>query len=382
MDAQVEDDKLYAQIITWFFVALMLFTTLSRVPFFSKYRILIAAGSVAIPLLFLLKLFIKSKFRIRYGYILLAFMIITLLYTISLFRGVPLNSVLLYYFSTIYGILLLYFTFCIKNLDILYEEFVKKSLYITIISVFILLSNRSINPYNMRFSYILSIALYFQTIELVNSKNKMLNLIFILVDIALILVYGSRGSILCYSIFLVIYILFNNKKTFYKLLLIGGISAFYLYLDKVLQFIGYILERFNIMSRTLSLMISNIGHTSGRDIILEKSLELIGEHPVFGLGVAGEFKYMNEYPHNILLELFLHWGVVFGFAIFVILLFIIISSFIKAHSKNKLLLLVFISYGFVVLFFSGTYLSWDGFYILLGICLRTLVNKKVNYNEK
>ena len=380
------NDRLYAKLVSSIFLSLMMFTVIKRLLFFTKYSIIIAtAASFIIPICIFFKIIWQSKLKINYGYILLLIFIVSALYMISFLRGVPFNSVLQYYFFTIYGLLLMYFTFTVKKLDVLYDEFQKKSFYISLVAILIIFSNRANNPYNMRFSYILSIALYFQTIKLINNF-KITNLFFVVMDLYLILIYGSRGPLLCYCIFLIIYIIFNKNNIYIKFFFCSFILFVYMYFDKIIMFISGVMSRFNITSRTLYLMVGDLSHNSGRDIILGKTKELIQAHPIMGLGVAGEFKYMIEYPHNIFFDLLLHWGVILGTALFIFLLVLIIKSFIKATNKKRMLLLVFTCYGFVALFFSGTYLSWDGFYILFGIMIRILIGKedlewtvKVNY---
>lgn len=370
------NDILYSKLISLMFAALMMFTVTKRILYFTSFSTIIAATiSFTLPLFSFIKIVWKNKMKINYRFILLSIFIITFLYIISYFRGVPPNYILQYYAFTIFGLFLLYFTFSITNLSILYDEMIKKSFFISIVSILIIFSNRTSNPYNMRFSYILSIALLFQTIQML--KNfKLSNLIFVIMDAILILIYGSRGPLLCYAVFLIIYFLFNNKKIYLKILFTSFVLGIIFYFDKILLLIQNVMIKFNIMSRTLYLMINDFGHNSGRDLITEKTISLINEHSLFGVGIAGQFKYMHEYPHNLILDLFLHWGVIIGCILLLIILFVIIRAFIIGTQKEKLLLSVFISYGLAALMFSGTYLSWDGFYVMIGLSLRILRNKK------
>lgn len=373
--------NLYSKFISNFFLSLMIFTVLKRLLPISLFGTIIAiCVSFTNSILILLKIIFKSKLKINYSFVVLAG-IITILYTISCLNGVPFRQCVFYYAFTILGLLLLYMAYSIKDLSVLYDDFSKISIYITAFSLFIILVNRSDYSYNMRYSYILSIALYFNTIDLLAFK-KLKNVPLIIIELLLIIIFGSRGPLLCYGIFLIAFVLFGNKKVSIKISFGLLITAICLNIERLLALITILMTRYKISSRTLYLLLNDFSHSSGRELIELKTIELIKSHPVIGLGIAGEFKYMEEYPHNIFYDLILHWGIVLGISVFIGLIYLIVKALFTAKNKEKYILLTFISYGFIALLFSGTYLSWDGFYILIGICLRIITNNKVIKNEK
>lgn len=367
---------LYSKLISWIFLSLMIFTITKRlIPSSINSTIIAALISFPIPFIILIRIIFINKLKIKRGFIVILILLITIVYLISLIRGVPYEKIIFYYIFTLLGLFLLYFTYLSNDFSLLYDELNKKSFYITLFSILILFVNKTENPYNMRFSYILSISLYFQSIGLIKEGNKK-NIILILLDLFLIVMFGSRGPLLCYAIFLVLFVLFENIKKYVKGIFCIVLLNIYLFLDKIILGIANIIDRFNISSRTLYLLVNDIQHSSGRDIIQKNSLYLLKQNSIFGLGIAGEFKYMEDYPHNIILDLMLHWGIIFGSLVFFLLVIFISKAFLKSSGKERLLMLIFISYGFITLLFSGTYLSWDGFYILLGLSLRILSRKK------
>ena len=375
-----KDRDLYSKFISNFFLSLMMFTVLKRLLPSSNLGI-IMSGAVSFTHTFvvLIQIMLKSKLKIKYSFIIFFVLIVTILYLISYLNGVPLEKIIFYYLFTLLGLFLMYITYCIKDLNILYDDFSKISLLIFLFSLLIVFVNKIDNSYNMRYSYILSIALYFHTIDFFKFK-KIKNIIIILIEFLLILFYGSRGPLLCYTIFFLAFIMFENKKTSIKLLFSFIIAYFILNINNILLLISNLVDKLNISSRTLYLLINDFKHSSGRDLINVKVIEIIKDHLTVGVGIAGEFKYMNDYPHNIFLDLILHWGIIFGSIFIGMIICIITKALLLAKEKERYVLLVFISYGLIALLFSGTYLSWDGFYILMGICLRIIFNKrKVKY---
>ena len=128
----------------------------------------------------------------------------------------------------------------------------------------------------------------------------------------------------------------------------------------------------HLNSRTIDLLANDVGYSSGREVIADQAIKIINDHLVSGTGVLGEFKHIEEYSHNIILEIILHYGIIIGSLIIIYLFRTILKALLKSRDRERLLIIIFISYGLVALFFSGTYLSWDGFFILLGIAFSIL----------
>ena len=367
--------NLYLKIIFWSFLSQMIFTINKRLLASIPYGTVIAA-MLAFPYLIslLIKFILTTKIRIN-GKIVAVFLLVSCLYLISYLNGVPSDKVAFYYLETIYCLSLLHFSYSLNKIDELYDIFAKNGFLITLLSALIIFVDRSTFAYNMHFSYILSLILFVHTAEFLKHKTISSGLL-ALIELILIIIYGSRGPILCFIVFLFLYVLLDNRKNSIKVAFSIGLTLIAIYIENILAFIRSLVKNANVNSRTLSLLVENIGHMSGRDVIASASIELIKEHPVTGLGIIGEFKYLEDYPHNFILDMFLHWGIVLGLILILLVLYITISALAISKGKIKTILLVFICYGFVMLFFSGTYLSCDGFYIMLGIALN--IRKKVD----
>ena len=120
---------------------------------------------------------------------------------------------------------------------------------------------------------------------------------------------------------------------------------------------------------------------SGRGMIYKTAIEVIKDAPLVGHGMGADrfllgeygFRYGN-YPHNLLLELMIHFGVVWGVAI-VVGLFVLFYRFYKRRRENPelcvLFVICFFSTGFLILLFSSSYLVCPLAFALLAIVFKT-----------
>ena len=239
----------------------------------------------------------------------------------------------------------------------------------------IIFVDKAVYAYNMHFSYIVLIALCFHTLNLFYNKKK-IDIIFVLLDIVLILAFGSRGPMLCYVLFIMMFVFFGKQRRAIKVLVGVFASLISIYFSRIMSKIEELMQLLNIHSRTISLLVTNPQYVSGRDVITQNTFSLISQSPIVGYGLAGEYKYLKEYPHNLILDVVVNWGIIIGGLFLCALFYIVIMGLLCSKDKIRLLLIVFVAYGLVALLFSGTYISWDGFYILIGLSLGTIRNKR------
>lgn len=373
---KVDDNKyqnLCAKIIFWSFLSQMMFTLSKRLFDPVPYSTVIAA---AISFPYLVVLFIKlaatKKFRFN-KWMVFAIFLVSALYGISFLNGVPRDKILLYLPQSIYGIILLSLAYDIKNLNTLYDWFAKDSIFISLISILIIFVDKGSYAYNMHFSYILSLAMFFHVLEFVRHKKK-INLLVAIMDLLLIILYGSRGPILCLIVFMALYFILGSKKTITKILFCIIAALLALNVEPLTLSFRNLMDGMGLKSRTISLLDQGVGYVSGRDVVADEAVDLIQDNKIFGLGIAGEFRYMENYPHNLVLDLLIHWGVILGVLMLIYLFYLVARAILISHDKSRFLMIVFVSYGLVTLFFSGTYLTYDGFFILLGLSYNILQN--------
>lgn len=353
-------DNAFIQFITYYFLAGMIFTIMKRL-LGGGAGALVAVG-FALPLLsyraFPAFIFL---FRTKAKPVCFTILLLTMFYFMSAIHGVPLNIITRYYIWGIFNILLGWSVFSINNLENLYENMVRISKWLMLLGTFIIFVNKEDVVYSMFYSYTLSLALYFHTNEFLNGKLKYVPCI--LFELGLILLFGSRGPILCYSVYLLAKLYLKIKNPIPKLILpIVSLLFILNYQD-----IGNLLEHLNIHSRSLDLFFHNLQYVSGRDLLHVTAKELVAQKPVLGWGLAGEYKVMDIYPHNIILEMQLDFGVIIGTVLFVSLVIAILYTFFKSKGIKNSLFIIWVSYGFIELFFSGSYLVSAGFYLMLGL---------------
>ena len=115
------------------------------------------------------------------------------------------------------------------------------------------------------------------------------------------------------------------------------------------------------------------GGSSERGPIYEHAMTMIAEQPLTGYGPYG-YLYIDlaPYPHNIILEVLLQYGVVIG-ATFMFFLFICELRFII---KAEFLQIGISFYVYVNLMFSGSYTSNSYFWFLLCFALAEMLEAK------
>lgn len=204
--------------------------------------------------------------------------------------------------------------------------------------------------------------------------HKWYDLAAVVVDFIVIVVWGSRGPILCVAAFIVIKALFSKVSFKRKLFIVISIALCAIMLSIFyIQIAGYILniaESFGFYSRTLNMLVKygNISKSASRDLIFQQYWHLIKERPLLGWGIAGGWQY-SSYPHNIILEFLLSFGIPIGSILCVCLAF---SGFIGMRqedisSRNLAHILVAFCLSLLV---SGSFIKDSTFFMCVAICVK------------
>ena len=243
---------------------------------------------------------------------------------------------------------------------------------------------------NMQFSYAAMPVVIFALYDFFERKS-LYQLIISITLFIMIVLFGSRGPLACIAIFLILYFLKNRRKHL-PLIVLFSLPLLYLVnnFEQILGGIVTILERKSISSRTIyKLMSGTIASTTGRDAIQDVVIRLIGNRFVTGVGIGGERIAINKeiynftknmgscYPHNILLEVIVQYGVVIGG--FLIAWFIIRCIKTYKYSNKKDALIFFISISIVHLMLSSSYLEDPMFFAMLGMLMN---NENLNADNK
>ncbi len=208
------------------------------------------------------------------------------------------------------------------------------------------------------------------------NKKRKLDLVLSILGSLLLIFYGTRGPVLCLSIFVFIIIMFYMRRGINRFFVIalGTIIAFliYFYNTSVLLFLISISSKIGLSTRVFDSIMNNVFFsTETRDPIIKAVLNGIKEKPLLGYGLAGDRLLVNVYSHNIVLEFIVSFGIIIGSVLLMILVYFIINGLRKSNSANErfLLLLLICTNGILKLMMSGTYLREPYFFLLIGLCV-------------
>lgn len=260
------------------------------------------------------------------------------------------------------------------------------------------------SEYSMWLGYQLTIpvmVVLWNAITQLNSFGlRMLNLLFFVLGLTIIVIYGSRGPLLIIALYSTycIYVYCKRKimdsryKTLMKFmtrfLFVVFLIMFALAICNVELLSSYlysIVQDYGIQSRTLRVLSMDdaLNYVSGRDVIYAVSIELIKENSLTGYGLAGDCvqigralgkssdSFAGSYAHNFYLALMLHFGVLLGTVLFFSLICLLYKKYkVLKEGPQKNLFMILLFSNCVTLMISGNYLTYYQFWLLVGIALK------------
>lgn len=280
------------------------------------------------------------------------------------------------------------YTYSIKNYKNFYDIMEKIAnlslIFILILSIGLITGKFQNEEYSMGLSYYLLFPLLIYTKNFLQ-KTNLFDLIKVILDLMLILLMGARGTIVCFVVYSFLEILrlkdLKIRQIVLYLLILLAMIIFALNFREILIIIANLTYKIlGMTSRTIELLLYDIGHDSGRHIIYETMKYSINNHPFLGIGIAGDRMLMENpglYAHNIFLEIYVEFGLILGSFILLFILYLVFSSLLTKESKKYGIALLWICLGLLPLFFSGSYLTSLEFWIMLAVLLR--LRKKDSY---
>lgn len=261
---------------------------------------------------------------------------------------------------------------CVTNVKVVWHTLYKISWATFCLAVFYVLNifggNYTFSGYNMGFSYALllpAMSLY--------SRNSIISKLASIVLFILIVVLGSRGAAVIYVMFVIYDLVTRHKKLLVPAALIVML---------VVLLIPVFMDALNdlgISSRTLTMLLSgDFRSDSGRGYLYNEVLDAFWEQPILGLGLWGDRPIIGIYCHNIILEMYINWGMIGATIILLILFFTVIVLFIASLKENRMILVMFLLSGIAPLMVSGSYLTDYYFASFIGILY--LISKENSKN--
>jgi len=271
------------------------------------------------------------------------------------------------------------YSYSVSNYAILYKTFEKVSNLVFVMGLLIslldFLNKIDVGTYSMTLSYYLLMPSLLYLYKFLNEVSVKYFIAFLLSFISILLL-GSRGPILCIAVYTITYLINNirgksniKKMVFYFIAIIILLISI-IFFKNILYILNQILENFNIYSRTVALLLDDDIHLSGRENLYSGAFELIKQHPILGIGIAGDRYYFGGYVHNIFLEIVLNFGCFFGLLLLLLLISIFIKSIFFINRNMLNFILIFFCLGAVPLMISGSYLISAWFWIFIGISIK------------
>ena len=281
-------------------------------------------------------------------------------------------------------------------------KYMKYGSYFAIIStaylMFLLQADHLINEGSYSQSNAYSILL--PTVVLLVSLFKKIDLkeLFVfLLGLFMILMNGARGPLLCIMILLIILIVRSltkidkTKKIISVSVIILVLLLGVLLKNIIIDFLYGIYVKLNMSTRILDRLKDNSFFIdNARMDLIKASLDSIKQNFVLGLGVINDRQYLNDrihladyaigsYPHNIILEILMHYGVFIGTAILSALTLMFYKIYQIGRSNIAIMssYLTFLTVGLMPLFVSSSYINDINFYVLLGFSFSILKNKMI-----
>lgn len=174
-------------------------------------------------------------------------------------------------------------------------------------------------------------------------EKKMIDLLASLISVLIVVRYGSRMPLVIFVAFvfflLVKSAIFTKRYTLLIFTLCSAVVAFIVFLMMREQLIVFLHAK-GIQSRTLTMLLEGrFTAGSGRDRIYAKTIEVIANNPLFGVGLYGDRFHLTDvikygYPHNMVLEVLASFGIIPGLVLLLCLSVVVIKRLFKARNED------------------------------------------------
>ena len=239
--------------------------------------------------------------------------------------------------------------------------------------------------YSMRFGYaLLPSSIWFLCSYI--KRRKIGWLLLFIVSVLLLMVYGSRGTLLSIGLLLVLMSVRFRWwwVLFFSLLFILFSDVFLRFLEGGVQWLAEISGARKVQGLLALFQGDIMDSSSGRDELYERCILLFKENPLgIGIGFWQSDPFMNGlYPHNIFLEIAVEFGII-GIFVFVIILGLLIVRLFRLDKSLFFPYAALFAICFGRLLVSSMYWSRPEFWLILSFFLFNFPRNKqeVLYRE-
>ena len=275
-----------------------------------------------------------------------------------LIYGVIKNGLYINSRTNIYAIFinffLAYYMFRVSDLDHLLDS-MRKAAYFVLLYYYIEAFMTSFNSddymsYAYHIQFFLCVVFYYAL-----NEKKIVDIFLFLVGVFTMFFFGARGALIG-LLFFVVYILLQRITKITIVLGLGCVCLATLLMVNAKELLN-ILGSIGVSSRTLEKIVSGQFFIStSRNNLYSICLSLIKANP-FGYGILTSRRLIKYYvyPHSLLFELQLDFGVGVGSVIFISIVLIVIYLLVKKRSmKYKTISALFCILGMVMLMVSSS----------------------------
>ena len=219
-------------------------------------------------------------------------------------------------------------------------------------------------------------------------KFSVVNAMLSIIGTVAILSYGSRGPLACIGVFTIVYF-FLLMKFKYSVYIKAGIITLvviaFSFTQQFALFFKILFTDLNLSTRIIDRVLTGgLANDSGRSWIQDKLYGLLdNSESFFGLGLFGSQRYGIIYSHNFFCDVFITFGYITGALLLLLLLAVYIGGFITCKTEyEKGFILLLTASTLVKLFLSSTFLFEPLFFLLIGFCIKNIVEyKQTLYNK-
>ena len=213
-------------------------------------------------------------------------------------------------------------------------------------------------------------------------KPNILNIALTIISVVLLVSFSNRGSILAAVLFVVAYFFFLTPKknnTGIRTLLVLAAALFLVFFNQISDALFGFTQSYGMSSSLFDRLNSGeITDSNGRDFIYDSAMNYIYNEGVFGGGMGVDRVVLETYAHNLVIELIMDFGILFGGGIVIAYFILLILSFVKSQSLEvKAFIAVLCGRGLIHMLVSGSYIEDGHFFLLIGFCVAALRQSKM-----
>ncbi len=189
---------------------------------------------------------------------------------------------------------------------------------------------------------------------------------------------GSRGPLICLVSVLALYLMFFKTYRYpvrMRIAIVGIGVAVVMFMDIVMRFLQSVSETLGLSIRVFEKYFEGtLFESLGRESLTKQSLAMINERMFFGNGMFADRTELGVYCHNLVLELWLSFGVILGTIVIAAIVVVLFRAALRMKyvENSELLMLPLLAPGFLKLFLSGSFTGEMYLFLLMGICVRII----------